>query len=204
MIIIKIILWAIAILFVLFIFGWLNAIRASLSRNRKLDSKIQPAIQAIQANDSSAESIIVELANLPEIRNYLYKKLKEIGKENLFPIAFRSVEKAAESDLVCWLLHPNELNAVPSEIVFVRTVTVKDENKSGKVYLFKFRTKPPHWASNKGWMAGVAGPYWDEEELYTAATGTFSELISFDSMTEEEHVNCLREALHKRGLVVPS
>lgn len=204
MIIIKVILWIIAILVALFILGWLNAIRASMSRNKKLDEKIKPAIQAIASNAPDAQSIILKFAEDPSTRNHLFKKLKELGKESLFPMAFRSEEKMAESDLVCWLLHPNELNAAPSEVQMVRSIAVQEGDRTGHVYLFRFLTQPPHWAAGKGWMAGVAGPYWENGEPTESASGTFSELMPFASMSEEEHVDYLRKALYKKGLVVPS
>ena len=52
-------------------------------------------------------------------------------------------------------------------------------------------------------MAGVAGPYWDNEEPPDLVSGTFSELTPFDALTVEQHVASLREALNKKGLVVP-
>jgi hypothetical protein len=64
--------------------------------------------------------------------------------------------------------------------------------------------EPAHWASKMGWMAGVAGPYWDNTELPEFASGTFSELAPFDRMTVEQHVDFLRAARMKKRLVVPS
>ena len=100
-------------------------------------------------------------------------------------------------------MHPNELGTPPSAVELVRKVPVQDAERAGSVLLFRFRTDPPHWASVRGWMAAVAGPYWDGDETPPAAVGTFSELKPFGGMTEEEHVSFLREAMKKRGRVVP-
>jgi hypothetical protein len=70
--------------------------------------------------------------------------------------------------------------------------------------LFRFRVQPPHWAAYTGWIAGVANPYWDNEEVPASAPGTFSELTPFESLTEQERVDHLRQAMSKRGLFVPS
>lgn len=204
MIIVWIVLGVVALLVVLFILAWLNAIRASIACHRRLQGIIRPAIEAVEGNHPSAQDIICNLAERPAARNVLYAKLKEMGKADLFPAACRSAENIAESDLARWLMHPNELAAPPAEMELVRTIAVEDKERRGSMYLFKFRTDPPHWASGNGWMAGVAGPYWDNEESPDVAIGTFSELKAFDSMTEEQHVEYLQKALNRKGLVVPT
>jgi hypothetical protein len=198
------VLGVLAVVLGLFILGWINAIRASAVRNRKLEEMVRPAIEAVLENRSSAREIIAQLAELPAARNHLFARLKEMGKADIFPLGCRSIEKVAESDLACWLMHPNELRAAPSEMELIRRIPVREKEKSGSVFLFRFRTDPSHWAAKRGWMAGVAGPYWNIDDSPDSAPGTFSELIPFDEMTEEQHVDFLREALKKKGLVVPS
>ena len=202
------ILWIVLGLFTLFpalfVWGWFRAISASIKLNRQLDEAIAPVLAAVASSDPSSEQEILKFSENPATRNHLYEGLKKIGKQGLVPAEYRTLEKIAESDLVRWLMHPNELQSAPAEIACVRPVVVSDAGKSGRVYLFRFRVDPPHWASESGWMAGVAGPYWDDDETHTAAGGTFSELTPFDRISEEQHVEALRAALAKRGLVVPS
>jgi hypothetical protein len=64
----------------------------------------------------------------------------------IFPSAYRAVEKVADSDLACWLMHPNELGATPAEMELVRPVEIQDGER-GAMYLFRFRTDASHWAS---------------------------------------------------------
>jgi hypothetical protein len=199
-----IVLGVVALVVILFGLGWLNAIRASAARNRRLDEMIRPALDAVRAGRPSAAETVAQVAAVAAPRNRLFASLTEMGKQDVFPVAYRSIEKVAESDLVCWLMHPNELGTPPSAVELVRTVPVRDAERAGSVLLFRFRTDPSHWASKRGWMAGVAGPYWDGDETPLAAADTFSEMRSFEGMTEEEHVNFLRDALKKRGLVVRS
>ena len=195
---------ALGLVLSLFVLGWLNAIRASGVRNRKLDGLIRPAIDAVRENRPSAQERVTELAEVPATRNYLYARLMEIGKADMFPLACRSIEKVAESDLASWLMHPNELGAAPAEMELVRRIAILREGTSGNVFLFRFRAGSSNWASKRGWMAGVAGPYWDEGESPDLASGTFSELTPFDRLTVEEHVEPLRKASQKRGPVMPS
>jgi len=199
-----VVLGIVALAAILFGLGWWNAIRASAVRNRLLDEMIRPALDAVGAGSPSAVEMVAQVAAVAAPRNRLLARLTEMGKQDLFPAAWRSVEKVAESDLVCWLMHRNELGTPPSAVELVRIVPVRDAAKAGSVLLFRFRTSPTHWAAKRGWMAGVAGPYWDSDETPQHGAGTFSELTPFDAMTEEEHVGFLREALRKRGLVVPS
>lgn len=204
MTLIWIVLGVLGVALSLFILGWMNAIRASLVRDRKLDELIRPAIEAVQEKRPFAQDRVKELAEAPATRNHLFARLTELGRADLFPSGCRSIEKVAESDLARWLMHPNELGAAPSSMELMRRIAVRGEEKGGTAFRFRFRTDPSHWAFSRGWMAGVAGPYWDDGEAPDSASGTFSELTPFDELTEEQHVDSLREALKKRGLVVPS
>jgi hypothetical protein len=197
-------IWIVGIVIFVFILLWLNALRGTGSVLRKLDEKIGPAIEAIQSNSEYVTQIINDIANIPEARNHLYNWLKEKNKESLFPDEFRKLEKIAESDLAQWLMHPNELKEPPYKIEFVKKIDVQKENKRGKYFLFKFCVKDDHWASKNGWMAGAAGPFWDDEEMPSKALGTFSELISFEKLSEEEHIEFLKNKAKAWGVVVPT
>jgi hypothetical protein len=194
----------VAVVVILFILGWANAIRASVARDRKLDAMVQPALDAVLENRPEGRDMVMELARVPAVRNHLFARLRGDGKEDLFPADFRAIELVAESDLARWLMHQNELGAAPSEMELVRKIPIREQEKSGSVFLFRFRTGPSHWASKNGWMAGVAGPYWEYDEPPDFVSGTFSELTPFDQMTVEQHEDHLREVLHRKGLVVPS
>lgn len=205
MTLIWIVLGVLGVALSLFILGWFNAIRASKVRDSKLDELIQPAIEAIREDRPSAQDRVIELAKIPATRNHLFARLTEIGRADLFPAACLSAGKVAESDLASWLMHPNELGTAPAEIELIRELAIQEQDRCGKVFLFRFRTDPSHWASERGWMAGVAGPYWDSGESSRAASfGTFSELTPFGEMTEEQHVEFLRKAFKNKGLVVRS
>jgi hypothetical protein len=65
-------------------------------------------------------------------------------------------------------------------------------------YLFRFRTKEPHWAAKDGWIAGVSGPYLRKDEPTTEPLGgTFSTFTKWDAKTPEEHVGDIRELMKR-------
>ncbi len=52
-------------------------------------------------------------------------------------------------------------------------------------------------------MKKLSRPYWDDHDILDKAPGTFGELIPFDSMTEEQHIEHLLKSTQKWGVVIP-
>lgn len=200
----KFVLWIVGALVGLFILLWMNAIRATISRTRRLNKQIGPVVTAVAEGHENASELVLACAKDPATRNHLYARLKDMGMAETFPGEYRTIEKIAESDLVRWLMHPNELQIAPGEIELLRQLDVTDEQKCGRCFLFRFRVEAPHWAADRGWMSGIAGPFWDGDPAPDAGRETFSELTSYDAMTDCEHVEFLKAAAKKRGLVMPS
>ncbi|MBN2271215.1 MAG: hypothetical protein JXN61_11415 [Sedimentisphaerales bacterium] len=159
-------------------------------RTDTLLRQIYPIIARLQKGEDVPAEEIQDLVSRPETRSLTYRALKMIGQEELFPEEYRTLVHIAESDLVAWLLHPNELNAIPDNIELVEVIEREDEESSEKCrfYLFRFRTLKPHWMANRGWVAGIAGPYWDGKDPDVSPEGVFSELEPFDSLAPEEHL----------------
>ena len=200
----KIVLWIVGTLVGLFVLLWMNAIRATIARNRRLSKMIGPAVTAVAEGHENASELVLGCAKDPATRNHLYARLKDLGKVEIFPEECRTIEKIAESDLVRWLMHPNELQIAPDEIELLRQLDVTEDEKRGRCFLFRFRVKVPHWAADRGWMSGIAGPFWDGDPEPDVGRETFSELTSYDAMTDREHIEFLKAAVKKRGLVMPS
>ena len=101
---------------------------------------------------------VENVARFAEMRSWLYKTLKQFGKSSLFPEKYRTQKAFAEAEMVSWLVYPTELNRVPEEIELMKVVAIDAGLPDGTCdyYLFRFRTKEPHWAAKNGWMAGVA------------------------------------------------
>jgi hypothetical protein len=134
---------------------------------------------------------INEVAASAEMRNWLYDRLQKHGKLSLFPKRYRTQAALAESDMVQWLSYPTELGRAPDEIELMKVVPVDTGLRRGiyDYFLFRFRTHEPHWAAQKGWLAGVSGPFRRADSPTTTALGdTFSTFDPWDDKAPEAHV----------------
>jgi hypothetical protein len=141
---------------------------------------------------------VAEIAASSECRKWLFDGLHKLERSKLFPRELRTQTALAESDLVNWLLHPTELGRPPDEIEFVQTVPFDTETDAGwaDIFLFRFRTHPPHWAARDGWMAGVSGPFLRKDQPTVDALGdTFSAFTPWDRKSVAEHVDDVRELI---------
>jgi len=138
----------------------------------------------------------VAVAQSPETRNLLMDRLRAMGREDLFPIEYSTQDAFAESDLASWLVFPTELGRAPDhiELMQVEVMNNPEDTEGGEleIYLFRFRVKKPHWASEKGWMAGISGPFPCAGDATTDSLGaTFSCFESWDSQTPVEHLESI-------------
>ena len=138
------------------------------------------------------------VASHAETRNMLYTHLGRLGKSSLFPEEYRTQEAFAESDMVNWLVFPTELSRVPDEIELMKVVAI-DTGLPDAIYdyyLFRFRTREPHWAAKDGWIAGVSGPFLRKDQPTTESLGdTFSTFTRWDDKTPDEHVGDIAELM---------
>ncbi|MCB0840118.1 MAG: hypothetical protein KDD99_25795 [Bacteroidetes bacterium] len=190
-------------LFFLFI-GWRNfkTNRNALKREKKLLDRLIPLLDKLEADELPGSEMIQELADDPFTRERLYFILTENELGHFFPEEYLNHQSAAESALVYWLNHGNELGDSPAEMIFMATVYREIEHEQIQVvyYVFKFRENNPSPGSHE-WMVGIAGPYIAEEEPYTHAPGTFSTFEDYESKSPEEHVDWLHNMMLKKGLI---
>jgi hypothetical protein len=173
-----------------------NVIVRTGRERKRVAAKLRPVTDAIAAGGDPDPGAVRALAADPETRNALYDALEGAGKQGFFPEEFRTREKFAESDLVCWLAHPNELRGAPDEIRLMKAVTVEAAG-GGPVewYCFQFRTNEPHWAAKRGWMVGASGPYLKDGAAVPKERpgGTWSELEAVGGKGAEAWVNGFHE-----------
>ena len=162
-----------------------RAVRLTGATARLLAARLEPVLAAAREGRTPPPDVVHALAGNPSTRSLLRRALRAMGRPELFPTQFDTPDALAESDLVVWLMHGNELGAAPDGIELAATI----DRGAGRFYVFRFRTDPPHWAASKGWMAGVAGPYSGSEEAFDQpAAGVFSRFEPFDSRSPEEHL----------------
>lgn len=138
--------------------------------------------------------VIESIAASPEMRNWLYDGLDSVGQGIRFPRRFATQEALAESNMVDWLIYPTELGRVPHEIELMETFDSDDGRE--RYYLFRFRTHEPHWAAEKGWMAGLSGPFAIADMPITRAGGsTFSTFTPWDENTPRGHFELITDLL---------
>lgn len=168
---------------------------------------IEPVTRAIYAGGAPSSDALAEAAADPRTRNTLFGFLLFHHKLALFPPAYRTAEAFAESSLVSWLMHPNELGMAPDKIELVDEVRDPPEQtvmgRRDRWLVFRFRTLPRHGATGEDWMAGVVGPVsGPPAEQYPDAAVVWSMFRPMASATSTAHVAAVRELARKSGVAV--
>ncbi|MEP7219288.1 MAG: hypothetical protein ABI876_10250 [Bacteroidota bacterium] len=118
----------------------------------------------------------LRVAQSGETRNLLYDNLTELKRIDLFPRKYLTQEALADGAMESWLTYPTELGQLPDsiELMTIRNKTTKQGIED--YYFYKFKTNPPHKLAERGWLAGVAGPFLRANTpTITAGGETFSE-----------------------------
>lgn len=169
-------------------------------RNRRFE-RLKDLIMRLEKKKTIRAAEIEKYAADRRTRESVYRLLKKFDKTGLFPAAFLTIEKGAESTLTNWLEFPTELDAVPDEMEHLKRVDIDVFGEKGYYHVYKFRVNEPHKAAKKGWMIGAAGPYFEDSKPYDVATGTFSRLNKLDEITPEEEVKWIQKNLKPRKKV---
>jgi hypothetical protein len=143
------------------------------------------------------QDAIDDAAAAAETRRWLYRDLVKMNQAQRFPKKYLTREAMAESDMVDWLTYPTELGRAPDEIELMKTLPGPTPPDGGPtdLYVFRFRTREPHPAAAKGWLAGVAGPYPREGTAPEDFGGTFSTFEPWDAKSPEEHARAVAQVL---------
>lgn len=146
---------------------------------------------------------VLPFAANPATRVMTFALLHNFDLKYLFPQNLYTQAKAAESHLANWLEFPTELDAFPDEMEHLQTQSI-DVDGHGQQFVqyevFRFRMRPPHWAADKDWMLGVAGPYFPGGEPYDHPTATFSRLTQQDDgVSPEEEVRWVHAHIYARS-----
>lgn len=144
----------------------------------------------IRSGREVPDAALASIAAEPAWRVPLYETLAAAGQRARFPAKFGTQEALAASEMCRWLAYPTELGRVPDEIELLKVVTRPGDHGPVDYYVFRFRTRPPHWAAKDGWLRGVAGGYVRSEEPTTRSLGgTFSAFEKWRTKSPEAIVD---------------
>jgi hypothetical protein len=163
--------------------------------------RIKPLMDKILNGNALTTDDVAPYAKNVLTREITFQLLSEHNQLDLFPKAYRTLIKGAESNLAQWLEFPTELDACPDEIEYIKRVTFDFDGENNFVHfeVFKFRVNEPHWAAKDGWILGVVGPYFDDSVPYDFPHSTFSRLSStIDKVSPEEEARWVYENISNR------
>lgn len=176
--------------------------RGARARDRKLLARLAPVAERFEAGAPASLEEIDSLAEQPELRPMLYSLLARYKHQALFPRKHLAPESQAESTLVYWMLHPNELRAAPATIERVGTFERALGGKSGAFHVFRYKMPAGHWAGSE-WILGLAGPYFPGDEPYRGIAAGFSRSgDAADKISPEALVDRYVNMLKQKGVAV--
>lgn len=155
------------------VWRYTSVARGARQRDEKLFALIEPLAEQLAAGESPSPQQVQELAQNPPLRHFVFEILKHYERLDLFPAKYRDEVAQAESRLVYWMLHPNELQSAPQDIELTETVTRKFDGRASRFHVFRYRMPEGHWAG-QDWLLGLAGPYFDNDLPYAGPAGGFS------------------------------
>ena len=176
-----------------------RVVKRDLTLSNKYDSTfLEDAFKKLNSGNFLSQHEIDSFSKSIVTRADFYDLLSEFNQEDNFPQEYNNFEKAGESVLANWLAWPTELDTIPSQIELLKRVVYKSNDSSFIYYVYQFKTEKPHWASKKGWMIGVVGPYFSNSNPYDWATGTFSRLMNPREISPEKEVEWTHKNIYKR------
>jgi hypothetical protein len=151
---------------------------------------LEPVLRELRAGKAPQPELVQEAARNPWLRNSLHIILMFNKRLSLFPKQFLTWEAVAESEMVNWLCYPGKLGCPPDEMELMHKVPISAPDGRGDLhyFLFRFRMHPPHRFAQRGWVAGVTGPYDLSADPGPGGLTTLSRFEPYDSRTPQEHV----------------
>src|SRR5688500_17622148 len=120
--ILKIVLGLVAALVAFVVWRYTSVSRGAAQRDEALLVRMDPLAKKFEAREHVASQEIEAFASVPEFRPMLHALLEYHKRLDLFPKKYLSEKSQAESQLVYWMLHPNELQAAPASIALEEEV----------------------------------------------------------------------------------
>jgi len=193
---------AIAVIIIAFVaWRWTSVERGARQRDERILERLLPIAQKLEAGETVTPDEVLQLARSPEVRFILFAALKDKSRPELIPSDFNSPVDQAESALVYWMMHPNELEDPPEKIEHVQEVTCQFKGADAHFHVFRYRMPEGHWAAADGWLLGLAGPMSKESEPYASMPGAFSRIVDKEGeVAPQELVDWYIDMLRQKGL----
>lgn len=169
-------------------------------KSRKLAAQryqvVSPLIKKLESNEGVSRLEVQVMVQDPSLRHGVFRVLEAYHRNELFPVEFFTREKGAEGFLANWLEFPTELGNPPDAIEFLTLVTLHDK-ESLDYYVFRYKTKQPHWVGQNHWMLGVAGPYRNTSKPYDVPLRVYSRFNTVDSILPEQEVQWVHQNINQ-------
>jgi hypothetical protein len=187
-----------------FVWAIWSVARGCRRRDEKLFTQLDPIQKRLMNKSEVLPDEVYEVARKPEVRHMLFAMLKEQGRNDLFPKEHLNARSEAEASLAYWMMHPNELQAWPAEMLLVDSLTHDIGGRTGHFFVFKYRMAEGHWAAKDGWLLGIAGPIFEGDDHYAKLAGAFSRVSDReDTITSSELLDWYVGMLRQKGMLPP-
>ncbi len=119
--------------------------------------KYNTALLLLRNKRSLPDTLLQYLASLDDYRYELYTDLKRVGQLNRFPGAYKNQMAIARSQLLSIQSYTR-----PDTIAFMQKVLFQHKNRSGYIYVFKYKEK----SEDNSWKLATVGILPKDESLY--------------------------------------
>lgn len=155
-------------------------------------------LRKLRKNEAIEQSDVMSLAKNPSTRHALFGILQGFDRTDLFPPAYFTLEKSAESFVVNWLEFPTELNAPPDQIELFTDITLNDGNETYEYMVFKYKKSPPPKSFPNEWVLAVAGPFGPESRPYELPLRVFSRFNEVGTVSAMDEVRWVHEHINRK------
>ena len=171
--VLKVLIGVLIVVAAFVVWRYTSVARGANASDEALLKRIDPLAQRIEAKESVGPAVLHQVAAAPELRPMLYLMLSHYQRADLFPSQFMTQQAQAESALVYWMIHPNELQEAPSQIELVKRIGRRVNVRDAWFYVFRYKMPEGHW-SGAEWQLGVAGPFFNDDQPYQGVASGFS------------------------------
>jgi len=160
----------------------LDALRDGMSLS-DLRLKLAAVLSLLRLDQSVDVAAFESIAASRETRIGLWRGLKELRLEVEMPPRWSTASELAESSLANWISSSFEMGSIPEEMELMNVFPTDGDEGALDAYLFRSRHGRGTSGRRTTWFAGVAGPFYNGEEL----NSPWSAFDPWNSLSPEQH-----------------